>query len=364
MIFKSLIAGTVLSVVAGTVVYYGTDIEPQSSETLQAAASSTLVSEETLAGGQLHPHESSNKTKGAGGKAFKPKAEKKADKSQKWVDDYVKPEKDAKAPAQSEKASVETAPALEDESQLRDEANAQIDTMLFDLLEEEQAPVPSKQASVETAPALVDDNQLRDEAKSEIDTMMFDLLEAEAPTEDAAMAAKTPQEPSIKEIIAAPQQAQVPKLAHKNDQMSCSAAKTHSKAERMHKPERMHKKAHRKAMHQCSPAQVSATIELITQQALKIELPELRDRAYLDLVSFALKHKDYDSARAAIDGIDQVELRDTARNRMAIAYAKHGQAEAAFELLEELEVEALSDVIRLQVIESIISPESLPMDHQ
>ena len=135
-----------------------------------------------------------------------------------------------------------------------------------------------------------------------------------------------------------------------------------AKPDRMHK-ERGHKKARMKNGH-CSPAQVSATVELITQQALKIELPELRDRAYLDLVSFALKHKDYASARTAIDGIDQVELRDTARNRMAIAYARHGQAEAAFELLEELEVEALSDVIRLQVIESIISPESLPREHQ
>ena len=124
----------------------------------------------------------------------------------------------------------------------------------------------------------------------------------------------------------------------------------------------MHKKAHRKAIHHCNPEQVSATIALINAQVLKIELPELRDRAYLDLVNFALKHKDYDSARSAVDGIDQVELRDTARNRMAIAYARHGKAEAAFELLEELEVEALSDVIRLQVIESIISPESSPKD--
>ena len=151
--------------------------------------------------------------------------------------------------------------------------------------------------------------------------------------------------------------------------MSCSSDKAASKHEKLHnsesahKPEKMHKKARQKAKHHCSPEQVSATIELITAQALKIELPELRDRAYLDLVNFALKHKDYESARAAIDGIDQIELRDTARNRMAIAYAKHGQAEAAFELLEELEVEALSDVIRLQVIESIISPQTLPADH-
>ena len=351
MIFKSLIAGTVLSALAGGVVYYGTDADLQNSTAIEAPISAPQISDEVLAGESLHPHKASKKPKGAGGKAFKDKSKKKAvveeapieeamadeaenepDNSKKWVDEYVKPNAD--------EAVIEAELKNDDESAaVRDEAKAEIDTMIFNML------VETEEIIVE-APELTEESAaIKDEAKAEIDTIPSGLAEK---TEEAVE----------KTAEVEPQSQPQPK--HKSK--TCKPAKAMAKPDRTHK-ERGHKKARMKNGH-CSPAQVSATVELITQQALKIELPELRDRAYLDLVSFALKHKDYASARTAIDRIDQVELRDTARNRMAIAYARHGQAEAAFELLEELEVEALSDVIRLQVIESIISPESLPREHQ
>ncbi len=353
MIFKSLIAGTVLSVLAGSVVYYGTDVDLNNSTALQEPVSTPQISEETLAGEALHPHEASNKPKGAGGTAFKPKAEKKerlendapitkadiedpapdestteSSQSQKWVDDYIKTEKSEKA--------AETI---------------------------EEAEVPTEDAPIDVRKPVIEDKQISSAASSEIDRMMFDMLEEDMRMEDlnaeepatvkeASMPAKPHNQHNKKEKKPVQKQAQA-----QNSDKNCQPANAISK------PDRMPKKAHKQDSH-CSPEQISATIELINSQALKIEMPELRDRAYLDLVSYSLKHKDYESARAAIDGIDQIELRDTARNRMAIAYAKHGQAEAAFDLLEELEVEALSDVIRLQVIEAIISPESLPKDHQ
>jgi len=263
-------------------------------------------------------------------------------KSQKWVDQYVKPA--------AGEAAVEVELEIDESAAVRDEAKAEIDTMIFNMLVEtdeiiDKEPKLNEESTPESTPVK---DEANDVAKAEIDTMLSKLLEE---TEEAA-------EKTAKVE---------PQLQPKHHSKTCKPAKAMAKPDRMHKDrmhkDKMHKKARMKNGH-CTPAEISATIELITQQALKIELPELRDRAYLDLVSFALKHKDYDSARAAIDGIDQVELRDTARNRMAIAYARYGQAEAAFELLEELEVEALSDVIRLQVIESIISPESLPREHQ
>jgi len=103
---------------------------------------------------------------------------------------------------------------------------------------------------------------------------------------------------------------------------------------------------------------ISQTAKLIMEQAEKISIPELRDRAYLDLVSYALKHGDKTAAKMALSKIEQVELRDTARNRMAVNYAKNGDAEKAFGILENLEVDALRDVMRLQVIEALIAPET------
>ena len=103
----------------------------------------------------------------------------------------------------------------------------------------------------------------------------------------------------------------------------------------------------------------SQTAQLIMEQAEKISMPELRDRAYLDLVSYALDNGDKATAKMALSKIEQVELRDTARNRMAVAFAKAGQAKKAFAILEDLEVDALRDVMRLQVIEALIVPEEI-----
>ena len=103
----------------------------------------------------------------------------------------------------------------------------------------------------------------------------------------------------------------------------------------------------------------SQTAQLIMEQAEKISMPELRDRAYLDLVSYALDNGDKATAKMALSKIEQVELRDTARNRMAVAFAKAGKAKKAFAILEDLEVDALRDVMRLQVIEALIVPEEI-----
>ena len=123
----------------------------------------------------------------------------------------------------------------------------------------------------------------------------------------------------------------------------------------------------RKKMRHCSKdhhnmkanKNISQTAQLIMEQAEKISMPELRDRAYLDLVSYALDNGDKATAKMALSKIEQVELRDTARNRMAVAFAKAGKAKKAFAILEDLEVDALRDVMRLQVIEALIVPEEI-----
>ena len=107
-----------------------------------------------------------------------------------------------------------------------------------------------------------------------------------------------------------------------------------------------------------SASDVSKTAQLIMAQAEKITMSELRDRAYLDLVSYALDNDDTQTANLAMSKIEQIELRDTARNRMAVAFAENGQAEKAFAILEDIEVEALRDIMRLQVIEALIAPQS------
>ena len=104
----------------------------------------------------------------------------------------------------------------------------------------------------------------------------------------------------------------------------------------------------------------SQKILAVTEQAKQISQPDLRDRAYLDIVDFAVSNGLYSAAITSMVEINQVELRDTARSRIAIAYAIAGDSQSAFTLIDQVEVDELRDVLRLQVIEAVIMPERLP----
>lgn len=104
----------------------------------------------------------------------------------------------------------------------------------------------------------------------------------------------------------------------------------------------------------------SFRILTVSEQAKLMKQPDLRDRAFLDIVDYALSEELFSASITAMEEIKQVELRDTARSRIAIAYARAGDSRAAFGLIDEVEVEELQDVLRLQVIESMILPERLP----
>lgn len=104
----------------------------------------------------------------------------------------------------------------------------------------------------------------------------------------------------------------------------------------------------------------SMRIMTVMEQADKIRQPDLRDRAYLDVVDYALTEDLFTPANSAMEKIKQVELRDTARARMAINLAEKGDSASAFALIDEVEVSELRDVMRLQVIEALIVP--LPED--
>ena len=101
---------------------------------------------------------------------------------------------------------------------------------------------------------------------------------------------------------------------------------------------------------------VSARISAVMAQAEQIKQKELRDRAYLDIVDYSVSENIFSAAKIAMTEINQAELRDTARSRIAIAYAQLGDPASAFALIDAVEVDELRDVMRLQVIEALIVP--------
>lgn len=95
-------------------------------------------------------------------------------------------------------------------------------------------------------------------------------------------------------------------------------------------------------------------INVVFEQAENIRQPDLRDRAYLDLSDYATSKGLFGEAEKAALKIRQVELRDTARSRIAMGLARYGKSDEAFDLIEDVEVQELRDVMRLQVIEALL----------
>jgi len=95
-------------------------------------------------------------------------------------------------------------------------------------------------------------------------------------------------------------------------------------------------------------------IRVVFKEAENIEQPDLKDRAYLDLADYATSKGLFEEAERAALKIGQVELRDTARSRIAMGLARYGYSDEAFALIEQVEVEELRDVMRLQVIEALL----------
>ena len=104
-------------------------------------------------------------------------------------------------------------------------------------------------------------------------------------------------------------------------------------------------------------ADATFRISASRKQALNITDFNLRDRAYLGIVEYAIAEGMFSEAEDAMAQIGQVPLRDTARSRIALAYASLGDTDAAFKQIDAVEVDELRDVMRLQVIEVLIATE-------
>ncbi len=91
----------------------------------------------------------------------------------------------------------------------------------------------------------------------------------------------------------------------------------------------------------------------LVDEADKITEPRLRDQAYLSIVDYGLGISDFKGAWAVIDKIENTEYRFTAQSNLAIAYARAGNSEAAFDVVGSIQDAEFADIVRMQVIESL-----------
>lgn len=427
MLAKSIIAGTVLSLMAGGVVYFGTDVDTATVEKSVANKTSEIksdISEKVMAGGKAEHLETKKIETGeaetsvetpsvrtASGQVIEAKkptvsyssgSEDKTERSaevgspdkpqKKWLDQYLKKDKpETKAVTttsttidEEEIIEVETSENKSDVAKdlmktmgLTKEAGSDSDTGSFiveeevNSLTEEEIEAAEAQGfeerALETENIWVEDKSPESGEKKSTRKMLSEIIK-----KDSALfiGENSRGEEKVEVKVIADEDGETTIETETIDLGDGKIMKIVKKTVKSESHDDDGKKMHIKIRTKKDDSgkvgtkDISQTVKIVMEQAEKIELPELRDRAYLDLVSYGLEHEDYKVASKALKEIEQVELRDTARNRMAVAYAKANMAEDAFGILEDIEVEALKDVIRLQVIEAMIAPEELPEDMQ
>lgn len=428
MLVKSVIAGTVLSLMAGGVVYFGTDIE--AGELTEKVATKTAevkaeLSDKIMAGGDAHPHDKKSSVntpsvKTPSGKLIEAKkptisysseSKKKAAKikkaeiatddaepQKKWLNQYLKKEK----PQTENEDKIETAKEVMEEMGLTPKDASDSDTGTFTIEEElteeqiEKAEAEGFEKRVlETENIWVEEGSNDTEPKKSTRKMLRDIIK-----KDRAIIKGKGKDGTEKKVEVKVMSDENGETRIETETIDMGDGKIMKVVKKTVKTDDAHSKDDKKMrikvmtdkdgkgglsadtiegimvmtvdddasltelLKGAKPKDISATVKVVMTQAEKIKMPELRDRAYLDLVSYGLENGDYKVAAKALKKIEQVELRDTARNRIAVAYAKDGNAEDAFGILDNIEVEALRDVMRLQVIEAMIAPDELPEDMQ
>ena len=93
----------------------------------------------------------------------------------------------------------------------------------------------------------------------------------------------------------------------------------------------------------------------ILAESKKLLVTDMRNQAYLEIVDHAVDHGDMMQAADIVEELSTPELRDTARARIGTGLARRGKTEAAFAVLEELEIDELSAPIRLEIITALMA---------
>ncbi len=90
-------------------------------------------------------------------------------------------------------------------------------------------------------------------------------------------------------------------------------------------------------------------------EAKKLQVIDMRDQAVLEIVDYAIDNRDIGNAADIVQELSSPELRDTARARIGKGLATQGDMEAAFAVLDEIEIDELSAPIRLEIIAALMA---------
>lgn len=95
--------------------------------------------------------------------------------------------------------------------------------------------------------------------------------------------------------------------------------------------------------------------DLILAEAKKLMVTDMRNQAVLEIVDYAIDNGDIVQAADLVDELSTPEIRDTARARIGTGLARNGKPDAAFAVLDALEIDELAAPIRLEIITALMA---------
>ncbi len=93
----------------------------------------------------------------------------------------------------------------------------------------------------------------------------------------------------------------------------------------------------------------------ILVEAKKLLVTDMRNQAFLEIIDHAVDQGDVAQAADVVGELSTPELRDTARARIGTGLARSGDRDAAFAVLEEIEIDELTAPIRLEIITALMA---------
>ena len=93
----------------------------------------------------------------------------------------------------------------------------------------------------------------------------------------------------------------------------------------------------------------------VLQEAEKLLVIDMRNEAFLEIVDYAVERGDMEKAIEISEVLSSPELRDTARARIGKGLALRGDAEAAFAIIDDVEIGELAAPIRLEIIAALMT---------
>jgi len=315
MLAKAILTGGVLSVLAGSIVYFGTE----GADALEVDARETFRLEETdLAGGadvavgNVEIEKASAKDAG-----YQDPPQEKTKPKTKWLDQYLKKTKpEVKPEPKSEPIVIES----------------MTDPLDIDVAEE-SVDKSEKKTRVRVEKRIERGNG-RGEAKgtyvvsegSRIETLDIEDLDIDALTADGDVDV----EALIEELgLDSEKNVQIRVVKKVTDKPTLRGSVVKSQRE--------------------------VDYSTVIAEAEKLLVIDMRNQAYLEIIDHAVDRGDMMQAADIVEELSTPELRDTARARIGTGLARRGDTKAAFAVLDELEIDELSAPIRLEIITALMA---------